>query len=557
MKTLSQSFKKFVGYLNNIDEDGGYWLPKIQRTFVWGEEQIERLYDSILREYPIGTLLVWKTKHNIKRRRFIDNYIEGIKLSQLYMPEDNKTKMLVLDGQQRLQSLFIGLKGSYYGKELAIDVLSGEQAAPDDIKYKFKFMNPKEIIAPWFKLKDIVYNTKEYNQISENLLKKFPQPLSVAETQKVNTIVAKIVRIFTEDNLIYQKIDSVDNEELYNEDDVVEIFIRANSGGTQLGKSDLLFSLLTVDWDDSDTEMESLLMELNKHGYEFNRDFILKTCLSITGKGAAYNVAKFRDADVKKSIIDNWKAISEAICDVKDFLYNKTFIKTDKALPSYLGLIPLIYFRYKYKNKWANTVGINTYLIRTLLAGAFSGSPDTLIDKCTKKIDELQNFDLKEIFGIIREAGRNLEISKDSILREGYGSKNVHLLFNYMYDFDYVPSYDNNKPQVDHIFPQSVLRNIKIPNPETGRNSLMKYKQDVRDQLANCMLLTQTENGSGGKRDQTPEQWFSNKDNKYLEKHLIPYQDRNLWKMENFEDFIKERKKLIEKKFEDLILKQN
>lgn len=126
-----------------------------------------------------------------------------------------------------------------------------------------------------------------------------------------------------------------------------------------------------------------------------------------------------------------------------------------------------------------------------------------------------------------------------------------------MYDFDYVPSYDNNKLKVDHIFPQSVLRNIKIPNPETVKNSLMKYKQDVRDQLANCMLLTQTEKGSGGKRDQTPEQWFSNKDNKYLEKHLIPYQDRNLWKIENFEDFIKERKKLNEKRFKDLILKQN
>jgi len=94
-----------VNYLNNEEKDGGFWLPNIQRPFVWNEEQIERLFDSIMREYPISTLLVWKTKSKIRRRKFIDNYKRGLKLTDFYMPEDAKTKMLVLDGQQRLQSL--------------------------------------------------------------------------------------------------------------------------------------------------------------------------------------------------------------------------------------------------------------------------------------------------------------------------------------------------------------------------------------------------------------------------------------------------------------------
>lgn len=555
MKNSKDSFRKFVSYLNNSDQDGGYWLPNIQRPFVWKEDQIERLFDSILREYPIGTLLVWKTKSKIRRRKFIDNYKLDIKLTDFYVPEDDKQKMLVLDGQQRLQSLFIGLLGSYERKELCLNVLSGDLVAPEDIRYKFKFIANSEIKAPWFKLKEIVFSNKEYDETADLIKAKFETDLSDIEKKKITRIVAKLTRIFgTEENLVYQVVDSVDNSELYTEDDIVEIFIRANSGGTPLGKSDLLFSLLTSSWDEADEQMEDLLEALNKTGYSFNRDFVLKTCLSIFGKGAAYNVEKFRDIKTRQSIIDNWSLISDAIKDVKDFIYGKTFVKTDATLPSYLVLIPLIYFRYHHKDKWNSTVNIPNYLLRTLLASAFSGSPDALIDKCTKKIDETKSFDITEIFGVIKADGRNLEISKDTVLKTYYGSKQIHLLFNLWYNFNYQPTYNQNKPQVDHIFPQSQLKKIKVANPETGRMDILKYKWDDRDQIGNCMLLTAQENGSGGKTDILPEVWFADKSKEYLELHLIP-QDKELWKLENFEKFVEERKKLIEAKFDSIIIK--
>jgi uncharacterized protein with ParB-like and HNH nuclease domain len=555
MKNSKDSFRKFVSYLNNSDQDGGYWLPNIQRPFVWKEDQIERLFDSILREYPIGTLLVWKTKSKIRRRKFIDNYKLDIKLTDFYVPEDDKQKMLVLDGQQRLQSLFIGLIGSYEKKELCLNVLSGDLVAPEDIRYKFKFIANSEIKAPWFKLKDIVFSNKEYDETADLIKAKFDTDLSDADKKKITRIVAKLTRIFgTEENLVYQVVDSVDNSELYTEDDIVEIFIRANSGGTALGKSDLLFSLLTSSWDEADEQMEDLLETLNKTGYSFNRDFVLKTCLSIFGKGAAYNVEKFREIKTRQSIIDNWILISDAIKDVKDFIYGKTFVKTDATLPSYLVLIPLIYFRYHHKDKWNSTLNIPNYLLRTLLASAFSGSPDALIDKCTKKIDETKSFDITEIFGVIKADGRNLEISRDTVLKTYYGSKQIHLLFNLWYNFNYQPTYNQNKPQVDHIFPQSQLKKIKVANPETGRMDILKYKLDDRDQIGNCMLLTAQENGSGGKTDILPEVWFADKSKDYLELHLIP-QDKELWKLENFEKFVEERKKLIEAKFDTIIIK--
>jgi hypothetical protein len=555
MKNSKDSFRKFVGYLNNEEQDGGYWLPNIQRPFVWREDQIERLFDSILREYPIGTLLVWKTKSKIRRRKFIDNYNYEIKLKDFYVPEDDKQKMLVLDGQQRLQSLFIGLKGSFERKELCINILSGDLIAPEDSKYKFKFLQANNIKTPWFKLKEIVFSNDRYNKIADNLIKEFSEPLTDTQKDRIHDNVSQIVKQFlTEENMVYQIVDSVDNAELYTEDDIVEIFIRANSGGTPLGKSDLLFSLLTSSWDEADQKMDELLEELNRTGYGFGRDFILKTCLSILKKGAAYKVEKFRDTKTRENIVENWDKISEAIKDVKDFIWGKTFIKTDATLPSYLVLIPLIYFRYNYKDKWPSATNIPQYLLRTLLAGAFGGSPDALIDKCTTRIDEIQNFNVDEILGVIKADGRNLEISKESVLDTYYGSKEIHLLFNLWYNFNYLPSYNLNKPQVDHIFPQSKLKELKIENPNTGRRDLMKYKSYDRDQIANCMLLTAQENGAGGKTDTLPEIWFADKSTDYLKLHLIP-EDKELWKLENFESFIEARKKLIINKFSNIIIK--
>ena len=125
MKTPKHSLRKIVNFLNNPDEDGGFWLPNIQRPFVWSEVQICRFFDSILREYPIGTLLIWKTRSTIKHRKFIDNYRVGLRLPDFYVPENQKRKCLVLDGQQRLQSLFIAL-GCRNGDAASIGSLGNE-----------------------------------------------------------------------------------------------------------------------------------------------------------------------------------------------------------------------------------------------------------------------------------------------------------------------------------------------------------------------------------------------------------------------------------------------
>ncbi len=554
MKNQKQTIRKIVGFLNNTEEGGGFWLPNIQRPFVWSEEQICRLFDSILREYPIGTLLIWNTHSTIRHRKFIDNWKNTLRLSDFYVPENTKKKCLVLDGQQRLQSLFIGLCGSFEGKELCFNVLSGEVAAPDDVKYRFKFLDLATIVFPWVKFKDLVFTTRKKREVLDGLKTAAGRALSNAETNKLDDHLDLVDRTFKMDEAVtYQELDSIDNPALYTEDDVVEVFIRANSGGTKLGKSDLLFSLLSASWEVADKRMEDLLESLNSHGFAFDRDFVLKTCLVLLGQGARYEVVKFRKVGVREDIEAKWDDVAKAIQDVLDFIRGKTFIQCDKALPTYLVLVPLIYVRYHFSDAWKIAKDMDSYLLRCSLAGAFGGVPDNLLDALVKKLAELKEFSIDEGFGVIRSQGRSLELTEDRFWEMGYGSKTIHLLFNLWYrDFNHTPAYDNNLPQVDHIFPQSALKNVKVLNPETGR-MVMRYDIAERNQLANCMLLSKEENGAGGKGDTLPEEWFAGKDTDYLEKHLIPA-DPALWKMNRFEDFIRERKKLIRERFSYLLV---
>ncbi len=554
MNNQTVTIRKFVNYINNPSHLGGFWLPNIQRAFVWSEDQIERLYDSILREYPIGTLLIWKNKSKIKHRKFIDNWHESLNILDFFVPINSNQKMLVLDGQQRIQSLFIGLRGSYDGKELYFNVFSGDLKAPDDKKYEFKFYETAPGF-PWVKFNTLVFPEKKNKEFKQEINDSANRVVTEKEEDKLDENIELIKKVFCADeNIMYQEVDSIDRPTAYSEDDIVEIFIRANSGGTKLDKSDLLFSLLVSSWDEADENMSFLLEELNRDGFDFGRDFVLKCCLTIFDKSAAYKVEKFRDGETKQNIETNWADVANAIKDVKDYIFGKTFIRCDKVLSSYLTLIPLIYFRYHYPDKWNTAEGIAKYLLRTLLSSSFSGSPDSLIDKCIDQINASGDFVRKEIFGIIRDENRSLELSKESFFEISYTDRRIHLLFNLWYDFNYDPSYIQNEPQLDHIFPQSALRTIKVVNPETGKRSLMKYKQHDRDQIANMMLLTRKENGAGGKGDTLAEDWLSDKSEDYLDLHLIP-RDKNLWKLENYEQFIEERRILITKKFDTLIIK--
>ena len=109
-KTISEVVTE---YLNRTT-----FLPAIQREYVWGTYGIEKLFDSIMGDYPISTFLFWKIKEENKNEWTAYEFIREFDSETPHNKEANLAGVnqdiyLVLDGQQRLTSLLIGLKGSY------------------------------------------------------------------------------------------------------------------------------------------------------------------------------------------------------------------------------------------------------------------------------------------------------------------------------------------------------------------------------------------------------------------------------------------------------------
>ena len=135
-----------INLLNQIKEQE-IVLPAIQRDFVWPEVKIRRLLDSIMRGYPIGIALLWETYLDLQYREFTGGFHPGDRHDFRENSQKRRLK-LVLDGQQRLQSLFIALYGLYEGKSLYFDVLSGRESDNlADEKYVFEFLGDEEFRA--------------------------------------------------------------------------------------------------------------------------------------------------------------------------------------------------------------------------------------------------------------------------------------------------------------------------------------------------------------------------------------------------------------------------
>lgn len=344
------------------------YLPAIQRKYVWGDLQITRLMDSIMLGYPIGTFLFWKVKKTIVNQKeysmyeFIKDYHERDMYKNPAAPQPfsvgsgDETIWAVLDGQQRLTSLYMALQGStsrkvpkkrwknddaFPKKELYFDLHS--EKTDDDISYDFKFLTAEEAAKNkdnklWYLVKDILKYSDEDS---------LEEVISHNGWTNDELAAKNILLLYT--RLVNNKIINYFEVEKDSIDSVLDIFVRVNSGGTVLSKSDLLFSTIVSHWDKARDEIDKLLSEINKkgEGFKFSNDFIMRTCLYLLDMSVALKVETFKKDSVLK-IKENWEAIRKAIKDTVDLLNEFGF--NSENMISYVAVSPMVYYRYKGGN---------------------------------------------------------------------------------------------------------------------------------------------------------------------------------------------------------------
>lgn len=549
-----------------------YFLPDIQRDYVWlnnpREKKIEQLFDSILRGYPIGTFLFWKLKKtdietdknkdskdklNFQLYKFIENY----DIRHLYNEKINIEKVnsddlnIVLDGQQRLTSLYIGLKGSrtlkkprgwwdnpnsFEEKKLYLNLRHIPNEENPDDNYQFEFLLPNALPAKdddnnWFKVGDILNIDSVLKYSRENGL---------------NDQEAEIVELLL-NALCTKSIISFYEESEKNLDKVLKIFIRVNSGGTKLSYSDLLMSILTANFStDIRDMMQKLVESFRDKGFSvLGRDQILKTCLLLTGSNHIFNLKNFSKTNISK-IEENWGKITTSLYDathiVEDFGYAYQL-----STAYIISIIALYLYNNDKKYSQVDSTDLNAISAFVRNAQIKSFFTTSLDNKLTIAANCIRNTSSFNDFNEEMKKNHYIEISNDDI--EGildnvqFGNPALFPILQLLYpNLDY----KNSTFHIDHIYPKSKFT--------ANNKSLPEECLDRKNYIFNLQLLEGSENIS--KRAKDPEVWLNEvckteeEKNDYKSKNYINEDFCLEWA--NIKDFEKMRRENIKKQLQVL-----
>ncbi|HEU5001546.1 MAG TPA: DUF262 domain-containing protein [Actinomycetota bacterium] len=515
--------------------DRSYVLPAIQREFVWSTDQIRMLFDSLLRGYPIGSFLFWDVGPTLASQfRFYDFLVNYHEKNHPYASATQvppgKSIVAILDGQQRLTSLNIGLYGShaerqprkwasnpdaYPKKRLYLD-LTGEAPEADGdlgLEYSFRFLTdaearPKEAEPDrWFVVGDVL---KLAN--SGPAIHKVIQQRDLLSNDRAFDTLYELYRAVLERPSINAYL-----EEAQEPDKVLDIFVRVNSAGTQLSYSDLLLSMATNQWTvlDAREEVRSLVTELNGEKFAYTKDLVLKAGLVLIDvPDVGFKVSNFTEANMA-TMEKRWPELRSALLVARSVL--ASFGYSAQTLSAASVLIPVAYYVHQrglgtgYVTSSAAAADrrrVESWVNRSLMKrGVWGSGLDTLLNRLRDvlRTKGTLSFPLEALETAMAALGKPLRFEEAEIaelLDLRYGRPRTFATLAVLY-----PGLDMTKAfHVDHVFPRSRFTATKLSKAGIPAKKLDEYLARV-DGLPNLQLLDGLPNVQ--KQDAMPAEWMA------------------------------------------------
>lgn len=553
-----------------IDEQD-LFLPLIQRDVVWSKDQILFLIDSLLRGYPIGALLLWRTDTEVRARRFVAKYRTGMRLGDFEVQSTRSRREYVLDGQQRLQALYIALYGSYDGEEVVIDLLSTpESAAEYELRYALSFEPVGSASSPTkVRIRDIAMSKQDLMPLVRSTQAKIRQSspdTSDADLDRVADVISRIQSVFIhQESLTYFTADPDENASFANLDEVLEVFIRVNSGGTKLEMSDLLFAIVKSAWADAQDRFEEFLDELNAGGlFTFDKDDLLRVALLLTGHGASYEISRLRGPagdELVRVIGEQWTNIQQTVRETLDFATERAQLRTQKILRSKNALMPLMSYLHRaravrHRPTDKDKLAMQRWLYRVLLERQFGGQSVTLLNRCDQAVRAAADAGFPEV-ALLKELRLPPTLANDSILDRGRGTTQESVLPTYIAYLQagmappaFAVRISGNVPEVDHIVPRSWLRK---KYEVAGQNG-----DEVINNVGNYRLLEKDENAD--KSDRLPDEYYASPEAnaQFRHRHFIP-SDVPLGStltLDIYEGFVRARRRVLYERIREAVSTQ-
>ncbi|ESQ85328.1 hypothetical protein AEAC466_04620 [Asticcacaulis sp. AC466] len=550
-----------------------YVLPAIQREFVWWPEQICELFDSLMQGYPFGTFLFWKIEQgrqsDYKFYDFLLNYHERDRFHcDLLRTLPNRELTAVLDGQQRMTALNIGLRGSYSWKlpnkrktndaafpvrYLYLNLLS-EEDTETGCRYQFEFLTPEQAAVVkaneiWFRCGRVI--SEQYDPLIDSL---DDEDISKDVRQVARTTLRLFHKTIHDKNLV-----TYYEEENQSLEHVLNIFIRMNSGGTPLSYSDLLLSVAVAQWEKIDAReaIHELVDSMNAEGdgFTFSKDLVLKAGLMLSDIGSVgFKVENFNKTNM--AILEkNWNAIRNSMMLSVQFLASFGF--NNQNLRAESAILPIAYYLHAREldsdylfrvEHAADREAIRRWLIRSLLkpSGIWGSGLDTLLTALREAVRShgAKAFPTEAFEGVMASRGKSLTFSDveiDELCEVAYADTRAFALLSLIF-----PGFDFSRHfHVDHIYPQARFTDTQLKKAHVPAE-LWKVLADKANRLPNLQLLEGAINNQ--KRQKMPHEWYeaARPDSLARKQYLAGLEITNLpEKVVDFPLFYSERRKAL------------
>jgi hypothetical protein len=505
--------------LSQIDL-GSYALPEFQRGYVWNRDQVRKLMNSLYHGYPIGGLLVWVTPTDESIARGSGTLAPG-------------TVNLILDGQQRITSLYGIIKGKppkfFDGNHNAFTGLHFNLA-----EETFEFYTP-------LKMKDNP-NWVNVTELMQKGVGNYIQEALKADSNKNNFLLEQMEKL--------NKIDNIKNTELHVQqvagedktiDVVVDIFNNVNSGGTKLSKGDLALARICAQWPEARNEMKKILDKLKASLFSFELEWLLR-CITVylTGKPYFHELANVQIVDFQKGLVETNKLIERIL----NHIGSRLGLDHDRVLGSRYSIPLMVGYLRKHGGMLNSSTEWNKLMywyIHTFLWGRYAGSTESVLAQDLNIIDSGEGID--GLLRLLRQNRGDLTIRPEDFWGWSTGARFypfLYLLTRVNHAKDWGSGIElsnallgrNSSLEIHHIFPKNVLY-------KHG------YTKALVNSLGNYTFLTKDTNVKIS--DKEPSVYIS----EYLklnpgavESHWIPT-NNNLLLIENYEQFLSERRKLL------------
>ncbi|MCK4258718.1 MAG: DUF262 domain-containing protein [Halanaerobiales bacterium] len=527
------SVERLIGKIENKE----LVLPEFQREFTWKKDQSRVLLDSLIKEYPTGSLLIWKTEN-----------IPALKNMPDFVPHGRVE--VLLDGQQRLTALYMFLIDEippYYSN----NDISGND--PRNLYYnlettEFKYYKPLEMQnnLRWVRVCDCFKNNVKLKEIVKKIASE-EERFETYDCLKAN--LDKILSIKTiEYPIMYVK-------ESANLKHALTVFDRVNSGGTPLSESDIALAHMCSNWFDTRRVFKEKLKFLKNEGFDFSLTFLIRAMNAVINGRAEYSLLH----DVSQNDLRaGWEKLDRLLDFLINFLKDRAYIYSSADLTTYNVLIPIIgYFAQNEPSSISakKVKKILYWMYAALFLRRYSGSVDQKLEKDLNALKERNPIDallviLKEDEGEPNITPENLD--SRSISHPFYNMSCIVIRSRGGVDWSNglflgAPIGNSYRIEKHHIFPKSFLAEAGY---DVGNNLIHKKRVN---EIANRIPLTR--DGNMDIFNHAPEEYLPKVEKKNpgnLEKFMVPM-DRELWEVKNYEKFLEDRRRLLAKGINDFM----